>query len=44
MKIEENFSDYEKLNELQNEINNLNEEIEQRMLEWESLNNLIEEI
>lgn len=44
MKIEENYSDYEKLNELQNEINNLNEEIEQRMLEWESLNNLIEEI
>lgn len=28
----------------QNEINNLNEEIEQRMLEGESLNNLIEEI
>lgn len=44
MKIEKNFSDYEKLNKLQNEINNLNEEIEQKMLEWESLNNLIEEI
>lgn len=41
---EENNADYEKLSNLQNEINKLNEEIEAKMLEWEELTNKINEI
>ena len=34
---EENYSDYEKLVNIQNEIAKVNEEIENKMLEWENL-------
>jgi ATP-binding cassette subfamily F protein 3 len=34
---EENYSDYEKLVNIQNEIAKMNEEIENKMQEWEEL-------
>ena len=34
---EENYSDYEKLVNIQNEIAKVNEEIENKMQEWEAL-------
>ena len=38
MQSEENCTDYIKLKELQDRIKNIEEEIEQKMLEWEELN------
>ena len=43
MKKEENTTDYIKLNELQSKIQELNKEIEEKMQEWDSLNELVEE-
>ena len=43
MKKEENFTDYVKLAGLQDEIQKIENEIEEKMLEWEELNKLIEE-
>ena len=40
---EENCTSYIKLNEFQNEIQNLEEEIEQKMQEWEDLNKQMDE-
>ena len=37
MTKEENTSDYIKLNELQEEIQKINQEIEEKMQEWENL-------
>ena len=41
MTKEEIFSDYVKLNELQEEIQKINHEIEEKMQEWETLNNAL---
>ena len=43
MKKEENSTDYVKLAELEDKIQEINNEIEEKMLEWEELNKLIEE-
>ena len=38
MMLDENiYSDYKKMNELQNKLNEINKEIEEKMLEWEKL-------
>ncbi len=42
MKKEENSTDYVKLAELQNKIQEINKDIEKKMEEWEELNNLLE--
>ena len=44
MQKEENITNYVKLNELQKEKENLNKKIEDKMIEWEELNNLNEKI
>ena len=41
MQKEEISTDYVKLGELQEKIQNLNNEIEEKMIEWEDLNNLV---
>ena len=41
MKKEENVTDYMKLAELQDKIQEINKEIEEKMGEWEELNNLL---
>ena len=40
---EENATDYIKLNELQEEIQKLNEKIEEKMIEWEEINDTLKE-
>ena len=44
LQLEENISDYQKLTELQNELENLNSELELAMDEWETLTNELEKI
>lgn len=44
MQKEENITNYVKLSELQKEKENLNKKIEDKMIEWEELNNLNEKI
>ena len=41
---EENSTDYVKLEELQTKIQNLNLEIENKMMEWDELNNKISDL
>ena len=40
---EETATDYIKLNELQEEIQKLNEKIEEKMIEWEEINDTLKE-
>jgi hypothetical protein len=42
--LEENQSDYQKLTELQTELENLNTELELAINEWETLTNELEEL
>ena len=44
MQRKENITDYVKLNDLQKEKDELNKKIEEKMMEWEKLNNLNENI
>ena len=44
LQLEENISDYQKLTELQTELESLNTELELAMNEWETLTNELEEL